>query len=439
MAASTEALVGIPVQRAWRDAVMFTSYGLLNNGLICVAYGAAQDICNNFGYPDATPMITLISTVAAIVAPLCLLVAPLRHAGYRTRALVACTVGLLGLLLLSWSTWALTPTAEAHTSLVGMSTALLAVFLLGLQQSLGENCACMRFRRFSKLALSCWGAGTGLAGIVPPLLYSAISHWPLYLRFMVAVPLLAIYFATCLGVYAVGRERDVVRSLMEDGVRVEPSQEDVGDGTSGAGIQITSQPRELEASYSRVRMPHAEEATSWYAWYVVAVFCGIYGLEYFIYPTLVDRATRCPSTAALGDQAYVHSWVAYNVGVTLSRGSIAFFQFRHLWLLIVLQAINVALWVVEVNVHLIQSMRTTGYALQYVWMMYVGLMGGTGYANCIRVFHCSPLIPDKQRDQWINYAFAISMMVIVASSGFGVLIESTVLTNDVVTRGCPSP
>merc|ERR1740130_2421116 len=114
-------------------------------------------------------------------------------------------------------------------SLVGMVVAMVAVFLSGLQQSLGENCACMRFRRFSKVALSCWGAGTGMAGIFPPMVYSSIAGLPLYQRFLVAIPILAFYFVICIVVYNAGKaaqERDAERSFLEDGVIVAPSTQE---------------------------------------------------------------------------------------------------------------------------------------------------------------------------------------------------------------------
>merc|ERR1740130_29444 len=260
-------------------------------------------------------------------------------------------------------------------SLVGMVVAMVAVFLSGLQQSLGENCACMRFRRFSKVALSCWGAGTGLAGIFPPMVYSAISHLPLYQRFLVAIPILAFYFFICIVVYNEGKaaqQRDVARSFTEDGVRVAPSGAEAQEpDASEAGLQDENR---------------SDQPSNRYAWYVIAVFSAVYGLEYFIFPTLVDRGTQCPADKA--EHAYNTSWMAYNIGVTISRGSIAFFEFPCLWLLFVLQAINVAGWAVEVKMRFLRSGWQTGYMIQYAWMVWVGLMGGTAYANCMRKFHC---------------------------------------------------
>lgn len=411
------------VTAKWYDVALFCSYGLLNNGLICVVYGAAQDITESFGYPNSAPSVTFVSTLSAIAGPLLLLTWPLRCAGYRTRAVVACLLGLIGLLLLAFSTQALAADGPEGKSPVGLVVGWAGVIFVALQQSIGENCACIRFRRFSTLALSCWGAGTGFAGIFPPLIYGAIAHWPLSSRFLAVVPILVINFVICLRVYDAGRTRDAARSFVEDGVSV-PGNHEAVDG----GLTSNERPAPIDG-----------EPGIAYACYVIGIFSGVYGLEYFIFPTLVDRATKCPPTAALGDQAYNNSWVAYNIGVTFSRGSIAFFQFPCLWLVMVLQTVNVVFWVVEVNVHALVQMRTFGYVLQYVWMVFVGLMGGTAYANCIRTFHSSARIPANRRDQLINYAFAVSMLVILASTGLGELLDNTLITTEAVTRNCPHP
>lgn len=408
-----------PARSTAFDIALFTTYGFLNNAIICVVYGGAQDIVDSFGYPNQTTLVTFISTCASVIGPSLLLAWPLNLAGYRVRNVVSCGLGLLGLLLLAISTQAM------KDSLVGMVVAMVAVFLSGLQQSLGENCACMRFRRFSKIALSCWGAGTGLAGIFPPMVYTAIKHLPLYQRFLVAIPILAFYFFICIVVYNAGKaaqQRDVARSFTEDGVRV---------AASGA------EAHEPDASEAALQdETRSDQPNNRFAWYVITVFSAVYGLEYFIYPTLVGRGTLCLADGSSEENAYTKSWISYNIGVTISRGSIAFFEFPCLWLVCALQAINVAGWAVQVKTRFLPAGSQTGYYIQYAWMVWVGLMGGTAYANCMRAFHCSPRVPSKDRDKLINLAFAISMATILASTFLGDLLDSTILTKEIVTQQC---
>jgi len=264
------------------------------------------------------------------------------------------------------------------------------------------------------------------------LLYGAIAHWPLFSRFLVAIPLLAIYLCVCLTVYNAGRLRDATLLSAEAGVDVHPEVQ----------LGSSAQSGQAEASHDTARGDdtnvgvHSRGGQA-FAWFVIAVFSGVYGLEYFIFPTLVDRATQCPSTAALGNGAYNTSWICYNIGVTISRASTAFFQLPYLWPLLVLQAVNVGFWSIEVYFNIIPHMGTAGYVLQYLVMVYVGLMGGAAYANCIRTFNCSTRIPSDQREKLINYAFAISMIVILASTGLGEILDNTILTKEYVTRNCP--
>merc|ERR1719258_565443 len=87
----------------------------------------------------------------------------------------------------------------------GLAVALFAAFVIGLQQSIGENCGCIRFRRLPEIAFSAWGVGTGVGGIVMPLLYTYISHLPLAQRFLAMIPVLAAYLVVATALYYVSK------------------------------------------------------------------------------------------------------------------------------------------------------------------------------------------------------------------------------------------
>merc|ERR1712196_686779 len=147
----------------------------------------------------------------------------------------------------------------------GLLVALIATFLLGLQQSIGETSGCIRFRRLPPIALSCWGAGTGIAGVVMPLLYTLISHLHLADRFLCMLPVVAIYLAVSTALYYVSK-RDSTRLY-------EPDDD---------GLEVSE---EFEMS-----LTPSENSTEHHGQKVAAMFAAVYGLEYFIFPTLVDRA-----------------------------------------------------------------------------------------------------------------------------------------------------
>merc|ERR1719171_2249335 len=132
------------------------------------------------------------------------------------------------------------------------------------------------------------------------------------------------------------------------------------------------------------------EPSRLYGYQVASMFASVFGCEYFIFPTLVDRATVCPATAPLGADGFSRCWIAYNVGLMLSRASIAFFRWRRLWLLVLLQAANVAVGTAAVIYQPVPRLASAGYVMIYLWMVWVGLIGGFAYVNCIHEMNTSP-------------------------------------------------
>ena len=162
-------------------------FGVLNNGLICVLYGAAQDLVSHFNEHNAATSVTIVATASALVGP-ALLAGPLKSTGFRTRMWICSGFALAGLLLAAF-----TCMSTALRGPSGLFVMLIATFLLGLQQSIGENAGCIRFQCLPPIALSCWGAGTGIAGVVMPLLYTLIEEVSLAARFLYMLPVLAMY------------------------------------------------------------------------------------------------------------------------------------------------------------------------------------------------------------------------------------------------------
>lgn len=67
----------------------------------------------------------------------------------------------------------------------------------------------------------------------------------------------------------------------------------------------------------------------------------------------------------------------------------------------------------------------------------MGLMGGSAYANSIHVFNHSPRISAEKRDRLVNYAFALSMVCMLSSTGLGMVLDNTVLTYNEIRKNCP--
>jgi len=129
--------------------------------------------------------------------------------------------------------------------------------------------------------------------------------------------------------------------------------------------------------------------------------------------------------------------MAYNVGLMLSRASIAYFRWRRLWLLVLLQAANVAVWTAAVFWQLIPRAGTLGYILMYLGMVWVGLLGGFAYVNCIHEINTSPKIPAAKRDMFVNLLFGCSESSIFLSCLLGYALNQKTLSFERITTACP--
>jgi len=160
----------------------------------------------------------------------------------------------------------------------------------------------------------------------------------------------------------------------------------------------------------------------------------VYALEYMITSGFLQAVTTCAPTSswlANSDNNNPLLWAMYNVGVTLSRASVACFRLRRIWLLTLLQAINVVLWALFASAQWIAHWHSDApLYVACVHMIFVGFMGGACYANCMYLFNTSAGIPDKFRELGINMGFFFSNIGIIIATGLVTLLKSNVLSKD---------
>eukprot|EP00941_MAST-03F_sp_MAST-3F-sp1_P004773 g4773.t1 len=143
----------------------------------------------------------------------------------------------------------------------------------------------------------------------------------------------------------------------------------------------------------------------------------VYFLEYSIYPGLVDRSSMAHHNASwLNRNIYELSYIAYNIGVTLSRASVSFYPIRRIWILTLLQFFNVIGFIFEAKLHYMASLGDLGYKLMLVWMTFVGLMGGGIYSNCMNLMNTDNKIDPKLRELGVNIIFLLSNIGIMRST-----------------------
>ena len=118
----------------------------------------------------------------------------------------------------------------------------------------------------------------------------------------------------------------------------------------------------------------------------VYLFClsTIYLFEYTILTCFADVYTKRKreeegnESEYLKKNSYIILTVCYQFGVLVSRGSLDFFKVKRLSILIILQIINFVLWFLNVYFFVV-----TNYAIVFIHIALVGMMGGTLYVNVL--------------------------------------------------------
>jgi battenin len=305
--------------------------------------------------------------------------------------------------------------ASGMSGSIGFMTACLAACLVGCSQTLGEIGNLAFFRSLPACILGAWGAGTGLAGISGGSVYVGLLNLNLTNQqiFTYLMPTAFVYY----GCFSYLHYRAKQCGVFDE-------------------KNASTNEKNAELSWESLK------DVIKYTWPVLINLVAVYTLEYIIYPGMVDRDTLCPiSKGSIATSAYALMWTMYNVGVTISRVSISWFKIDNLWLITGLQALNLALWFVEANTHAILNMfGIFGYYVLFAWMIWVGLMGGSCYSNCMHAYNTSSSIPDKYRELGMNVGLSMVNLGILGGSSLTTLLQTTIMSSAALyPNGCPAP
>ena len=107
----------------------------------------------------------------------------------------------------------------------------------------------------------------------------------------------------------------------------------------------------------------------------------------------------------------------------MSRSSLALFKINKVEILTILQGLNFTLWILQ------DRYKFMNIYLQFVVMVYVGLLGGASYVNTFYKLLNDKDIAEKDRELVVNLS-AISINIgIVTASAFVILMDNTFLKN----------
>jgi battenin len=262
--------------------------------------------------------------------------------------------------------------------------ALGGVALTSFASGLGEPTFLAYSAYFNKNVISTWSSGTGGAGIVGALAYSMLRQFigltnQQTLLVMVSVPILEflIFF---------GLLRKPASSRIEDQDKGEDVPED-------ADIPPMKSMKE-KFIYIQSLIP-----------YMIPLAL-VYFFEYFINQGLFELV-YFPEIFLNSSEQYRWFQVTYQIGVFISRSSVNIVQIKQIWLMAVLQGLNVVFFSFEAI-----YMFTPSIWLIFGMIFFEGLLGGGAYVNTF--YRMTKEIPATRRE--------FSMSVVTLSDSIGITL-----------------
>lgn len=152
----------------------------------------------------------------------------------------------------------------------------------------------------------------------------------------------------------------------------------------------------------------------------------MYFLEYACTTSFAERAhpKSADHTDFLHKKAYVLLSMSYQLGVFISRSSFYFFKVQKVWVMTYVQIVNFFIWFT------IAYWKWVGIELQIPLMIFVGLMGGCSYVNCMYMILSGCGLSKSQKEIAVNVAAIFVDIGVLSAAFFAMLISNFVITNN---------
>ena len=389
----------------------------------------------------------------------------LEHVSAKRRTFGTCVISLIGLVIL------------VASPLTGSFwVAIVAIVFLGSACSFGESVILGFLRSFPSQCTSAWSSGTGIAGVGGSLWYLALSSANLsdpliFATMFVSIPVYWIAFDRVWGMWKgdVSRGRyqsfetapdeekdgnleacsavdsmDATLLISRSGGGVERKRSGSGemcdnenenrnvDDSNARAMTTTKNERATMTTDTTTRIQPVEEKL-WDRMMRCLKMCGYYSVHlalvyFFEYVISVGVAASAlgPSKKISDSSDYfrrnsyqIFSF-CYQFGVLMSRSSLSVVRVQRVWILTALQGANFALWMCQVVTTDLMPLW-----LQFVAMVYVGLLGGAMYVNVFHLIMSDKSIPAKDMEFCINVVCIFINLGIVMACIFDVVMDNT--------------
>ncbi|XP_034279277.1 battenin [Pantherophis guttatus] len=387
-----------------RNNAGFWLLGLCNNFAYVVMLSAAHDILSHQKVPEhngtgpippsASPENTTtntsrydcntISTGAVLLAdilptlfikfsaPFCIHLFP-----YGLRVAICVTSAWGSFLLVAFST--------------STTQSLLGVVLASISSGLGEITFLALTSFFNSAVVSAWSSGTGGAGLIGALSYLGLTQAGLTpqdtLLFMTIVPVIMLA-SYCFLLAPPPQAPRCGWGVCKPKSPRAPSviqQPLLGDRLTLP--QMTQKPQ--------LTLQEKEQVAKGLLKYLIPLSV-VYFAEYFINQGLFELLYFQNTTLNHPEQ-YRWYQMLYQAGVFISRSSASCIRIRKIWLLAILQCLNMVFLLFAVTYMFLPSIYVV-----FVLILYEGLLGGAGYVN---TFHC---VSEESKPEHREFAMGVA-------------------------------
>ncbi|CAG9759289.1 unnamed protein product [Ceutorhynchus assimilis] len=331
--------------RKIRGILAYFILGLCNNYGYVVMLTAASDI---IGMGEGSDLVSTIRNCAQIstgtilladILPALLVKLVLPFLPFVVHIRVAICVGVTtaGYLVVGFS------------NSIGVS--ILGVVLISFCSGLGEVTYLQYSANYEKSVLSAWGSGSGGAGVIGAVSYSLLNAVGMQRTLLIMLTIPAI---TSLAFWLL-----LPKPL--------PPRESTEAEAEQPADQVKLENEELSLRRKIYLIPGLMK-------YMIP-FGLIYLFEYFINQGTFELI-KFPDASISVESQYRWMQVMYQVGVFVSRSSVAILHIKQTWILAVLQGINVIIFTTDAIYYYIPNIY-----IVLALVLWEGLLGGAAYVN----------------------------------------------------------
>ncbi|KAI1434018.1 Batten's disease protein Cln3 [Xylaria sp. CBS 124048] len=366
--------------------IAFWLFGLINNVLYVIILSAAQDLVGS-NVPKGLVLLAdiLPSFSAKLIAPYFIHRVP-----YSIRIISFACLSAAGMLMI-----ALTPPDQS------VAVKMVGVMLASLASGGGELSFLGLTHYYGHMSLAAWGSGTGGAGLIGAGLYVLLTDWlgfsvknsllasaflpvVMVISFFVILPKKALGDASASQGYGLLRGLDEPETEAETETETEPRDIDDMPAVHVTSSLLVPEPSAPSAVLSprdgdvwsgfMTNLRRAKSLFFPYMLPLLLVYLAEYTINQGVAPTLLFPLESSPFSE-LRDFYPMYGFL-YQLGVFVSRSSIAFIRIRHVYLLSLLQMGNLALLTMQSLLNFIPNVY-----IVFIITFWEGLLGGGVYVN----------------------------------------------------------